>query len=816
MIKKLIIILLVFLCSCTSTDDKTEGINPKPAIENQTKEQAKNISISSLKNVQTFSETTGILGDNQTITRALVSKMLVLAFATDPKVDTKTTKSYIDLNENSWYYSYVVQAINNNLILGDGTNFRPDDFLTMKEAKYLSDKLNPESKIELNMTSENENTPISYGLWMEIYAELIKNAINPVSLKSTIILNTAKNNDLLSPYSFIGSNGILNADGILIANYIDMEISYYIVDNEICGFIKIEDTTPTIKNAYIVANTVDSITIFSGGTTRVYKIKNGPKKDLSGFLCNIEIDNGVSKNIKVFTNFIQDKILRIDINEGVIELKEKGTLNLSEDITVYGNYDGLKFKSMKDLHSGNDEVIFYIKDNSVNTAILTKENKAEKIRIILNDDSLSNLYHDNLIINGNVEITGKNYSKSYSGETNIKEAIKEKDLKNNRFFINYTEPIEIKSIARNDGYTPKYRGHIEFTYINNKFTIINEVTIDEYLYAVVPSEMPSSYGVETSKVQAVTARSYAYNQLFESRYDEYGANVDDSVSSQVYNNIPENDVSIKSVDETSGLVITYNDDIINANFYSTSGGTSSESSKVWLSNSSDLNRSSPEYLSYQRFFKNISIGDLSKEENAYDFFTNSQIETPDTTSPWFRWNVTMTVQELSTSINNNISSRYNVSPNLILTKVNGEFISQPVDSVGLVKDINVVERGSGGNLIALDIIGTDKTVRVISEYNIRLLLKPYQYDKNNQSIYVNRQDGTKVENYYLLPSSFFAWDKIFDDNNLSSITLYGGGNGHGVGLSQNGAHSLILDGMSIEDVIKYYYIGCKVTNPFDM
>ena len=58
-----------------------------------------------------------------------------------------------------------------------------------------------------------------------------------------------------------------------------------------------------------------------------------------------------------------------------------------------------------------------------------------------------------------------------------------------------------------------YAGTIEVRSTENGYTVVNELPLEEYLYAVVPSEMPSSFSPEALKTQAVCARSYAYMQL---------------------------------------------------------------------------------------------------------------------------------------------------------------------------------------------------------------------------------------------------------------------------------------------------------------
>ena len=84
--------------------------------------------------------------------------------------------------------------------------------------------------------------------------------------------------------------------------------------------------------------------------------------------------------------------------------------------------------------------------------------------------------------------------------------------------------------------------------------MINEIDIEDYLKKVVPSEMPVSFGVNALKCQAVCARSYAYTQLTNNYYSEYGAHIDDSVSFQVYNNTYDSAESDEAVIATDGMV----------------------------------------------------------------------------------------------------------------------------------------------------------------------------------------------------------------------------------------------------------------------
>jgi stage II sporulation protein D len=62
-----------------------------------------------------------------------------------------------------------------------------------------------------------------------------------------------------------------------------------------------------------------------------------------------------------------------------------------------------------------------------------------------------------------------------------------------------------------------------------------------------------------------------------------------------------------------------------------------------------------------------------------------------------------------------------------------------------------------------------------------------------------------------MPSAFFTMDKkLNSDGDVASVTFYGGGCGHGVGMSQNGAKGMIDAGFSVDEVLGHYYPGTAV------
>ena len=117
-----------------------------------------------------------------------------------------------------------------------------------------------------------------------------------------------------------------------------------------------------------------------------------------------------------------------------------------------------------------------------------------------------------------------------------------------------TMPLTLNSIKRSQG-APSFRGVLEVTREKQGFRVINQVDLESYLKGVVPSEMPVDAPAEALCAQAVCARTYAVRQIREERMKEWDADVDDTISCQVYNNISEQAASSQAVDATRGMII---------------------------------------------------------------------------------------------------------------------------------------------------------------------------------------------------------------------------------------------------------------------
>ena len=111
----------------------------------------------------------------------------------------------------------------------------------------------------------------------------------------------------------------------------------------------------------------------------------------------------------------------------------------------------------------------------------------------------------------------------------------------------------------------------------------------------------------------------------------------------------------------------------------------------------------------------------------------------------------------------------------------------------------------------LIVVGEECTIKVGTEYLIRMLFAPIQKDSTKDPIVIVRQDGSEIQNMALLPSAFFSPDIRYDDKGLiSKVTFYGGGYGHGVGMSQNGAKGMASRGYTCKEILRHYYSGVEI------
>ncbi len=142
-----------------------------------------------------------------------------------------------------------------------------------------------------------------------------------------------------------------------------------------------------------------------------------------------------------------------------------------------------------------------------------------------------------------------------------------------------------------------YRGILWFIKKGDKYRVVNELPLESYLRAVVPSELgPQVYPeLEALKSQAVAARTYAIKSL--GRYSKSGYDICDGPACQAYFGAgTEHPLSDQAVAETAGLVMTYQGEFIDALYTSTCGGETDDVENVFPGRAEPYLRGKTSYL----------------------------------------------------------------------------------------------------------------------------------------------------------------------------------------------------------------------------
>lgn len=315
---------------------------------------------------------------------------------------------------------------------------------------------------------------------------------------------------------------------------------------------------------------------------------------------------------------------------------------------------------------------------------------------------------------------------------------------------------------------------------NNLFYLVNVLDLQDYLKGVVPNEMPVSFGIEALKAQAVAARNYVLSPRTRlvKEYD-----VVDSVASQVYFGAnTEDNLSNRAVEETEGIIALYNWNLILAQYSSTAGGYTESFANAF---SDPVNKKFPSNSKPYLIAKAdmLTQPPLVTEEQVRDFYMNKP-DSYDVRSPYYRWQKEWTKEELQEVLSKTLVAQSKtgfVFPKLMKSEDFGELVS-----------IKPISRGESGKLIDIEIKTTKGTFDIQKELVIRRV-----FQKNNIS----------------LPSANVVFDFVNDEETgETKVIAYGGGFGHGVGMSQYGAGFMGKElKMPYDKILKHYYTGISLT-----
>lgn len=625
----------------------------------------------------------------------------------------------------------------------------------------------------------------------------------------------------------IGKNQILTDCGIMDVVYWNANAYLYsrsltvCYGNQILSVIGYSNETTELSNVYLADISDAEVHFFTdhyhiryefGGDSDGEKINQPDKitekkgKTLSsGMIVDLGFERGQIVADAKEAEYIHGKLLQV--SDAGMEVEGYGVFIPSKDMKVYRLYGELASMSAKDLRIGYSFTDFVIENGQVAACLMIKEEDMENIRVLLKGTDYASRYHEKVeaICNQDYEViyyengveTGR--EEKEAGET-FKIEAEELNSGVGRIKLHpkvLSAKTTIQSIGRSQG-TPVYKGTIEIAGSGEGLILVNEVLLEDYLCTVVPSEMPASYPKEALMVQAICARTYAYGKMIKPGLPEWGAHVDDSTGFQVYNNIVEHSSTTEAVKATYNMVAVYNGEPIGTYYYSTSGGAGTDSS-IWHG-SGEI----PPYLQAKMIGEDTLTPEELMEESAFREWIQKKNEAHfDAEEGWYRWRYS--VESLDADYMCSVlQKRYENNPNLILTKdENGEFVSRPITNLGKIKDIEVIKRLPGGVADEMLITGSKAVVKVVSELNIRYVLA-------DGVTKVVRQNGDEASAPSSIPSAYMMIELQKEEEQVVGYHITGGGFGHGVGMSQNGAKNMAKRGMNCEEMIEFFYPGVEL------
>ena len=521
-------------------------------------------------------------------------------------------------------------------------------------------------------------------------------------------------------------------------------------------------------------------------------------------LADVTVTNQGITDIFLKSEVITGKVL--GVTETGLRIEKYGELPRSDYYKIYKVHGQLMEEHTSNILVGFNKASFVVADGVVEACLLTEDIKATNIRVVINNSEYSGVLQSIVKLTCNTPFT-----MSYGEETREYLAEEQITLNMDSPWFNDHNPdrvirftpkeengrIQLLSVERAYG-CPAYRGTMEIALIGDSLAIVNELPIEEYLYSVIPSEMPTSYPMEALKAQAICARGYAYKAVLAGTYAAYGAHLDDSTNSQVYNNGQENENAVFAVKDTYGVVALCDGLPMNTYFFSTSAGVFSNDGDVWGGEASS-------YLTDHMDTEKNDEADLTSEAAFISFIKNEgTLDILEKNEAYYRWDITFTTEQLSAAINGNLAARIEKAPSQILVKnSSGKFVRSKIDTIGTVEKIEVTERGKSGIIKTMVITGSEAEIQVMGQTNVRNLISP-------KGIAIVKQDGSTVDTFTSLPSPYY-----YVEQSGATFVIHGGGFGHGVGMSQNGAKVLAGMGYNAEQIVKHYYSGAKLENIYN-
>ena len=343
----------------------------------------------------------------------------------------------------------------------------------------------------------------------------------------------------------------------------------------------------------------------------------------------------------------------------------------------------------------------------------------------------------------------------------------------------------------------RYTGGFEYTLSGGGVQVVNVTDRVNYVQGVVPYEMSGDWPLAALEAQAVCARTYACRDS--KHLGTYGFDVCSGTDCQVYNGVSLATArSNQAVDNTAGLRLYYEGDLIqNAVYHASNGGATEDAKNVW----------------------GTEKGYLKGKTDPYESKTSI---------PNYSWTVTYTADELTWILDQKLGSKER--------------------SIGQVQDVYISALTPAGNVSAVTFVGSDG-VKTVTGETCRTIFYSSTYGKSvkSQRFQINGQSGGGSGGLFVndpaTPLASLDGAAVLSGSGVQttlrgktataitstgtvsvtaggagtfsrsaggSFTITGTGNGHNVGLSQYGAKAMAELGYSYEEILQFYYTDVTI------
>jgi spoIID/lytB domain protein len=352
-----------------------------------------------------------------------------------------------------------------------------------------------------------------------------------------------------------------------------------------------------------------------------------------------------------------------------------------------------------------------------------------------------------------------------------------------------------------------FLGKLRFIVENNNICAINELPVETYLISVISSEMCATSSLELLKAHAVISRSWLLAQMEQRKAENNNAvkqpslfKTDEEIvrwydredhkhfdvcaddHCQRYQGITKaaNKHVVEAIKQTAGEILTSCGEICDARYSKCCGGAVEEFQYCWENIRKPYLQALPDTMPDTTSLPNLTNEAVARQwilssPNAFCNTTDQKVlsqvlnDFDQETTDFYRWIQIYSQAEVKQLLEEKLAMQF-----------------------GDIIDLIPMERGKSGRIYRLKIIGTQRTLIIGKELEIRRALsKSHLY------------------------SSAFVVEKVdIKDGVPQQFVIKGAGWGHGVGLCQIGAAMMGVQGYRYDEILLHYYKSAEITKAY--